>query len=154
MTRISYGLSTVRRLRISRDDFIITSIGKVRHSDTEGMVIVVSVFVFEMYEVEKNKKRSYGVLMGKIHRSLREHADEVPELLSYRTYEAQANGSATMSVELFEFPNEEGSNRFFGRFSETEWLQTLQKQFFEIVDRQKMTVQKWTGFLSDKWFTR
>ena len=114
----------------------------------------MSVHLFEMYQVEKDKKRSYDILMSKIHSSLREHADEIPELLSYRTFEARAEGSPMMLVELFEFVDEKGSSTFSGRFSETEWLRSLQKQFFEIVDRRKMMVYAWKGFLPKEWFTR
>lgn len=116
--------------------------------------MVVSVYTFEIYEVEKDRKRSYQLLMGKILKSLREHADEIPELLSYRTFESRANGSPTLSVELFEFADEESSEEFFGRFRNTPWLSSLQKEFFEIVDRSKMTVHTWTGFLEDDWFVR
>ena len=114
----------------------------------------MSVFMFEVYEVEKGSKRRYELLMGKIHRSLREHADEIPELLSYRTFEAHPNGSPSLSVELFEFADEKGSERFSMRFRNTAWLKSLQKQFFEIVDRRKMTIHTWTGFLETDWFVR
>lgn len=114
----------------------------------------MSVYTYEIYEVEKDRKRDYQILMTKIHTSLREHADEIPELLSYRTFEARAEGSRTLSVELFEFADERSSEEFFGRFRNTEWLKTLQKQCLEIVDPSKMTVHTWTGFLEKDWFVR
>jgi len=114
----------------------------------------VSVYTFEVYQVEKDRKRRYELLIGRIHRSLREHSEEIPELLSYRTFEARPDGSPSLSVELFEFADEKGSEEFFGRFQNTAWLKSLQRQFFEIVDRGRMTIHTWTGFLENDWFVR
>ena len=42
VTGISYGLSTIRILRILRDDFIITSIGEERRASHNPVVIEVN----------------------------------------------------------------------------------------------------------------
>jgi hypothetical protein len=92
--------------------------------------------------------------MRRIHKSLRQHRRDVPELLAYKTFEAGRDGSLRRFVELFEFKNQQDMNRFFGRFSKTQWLKTLQQDFFEVVPRRSMQVSTWNEFLGDEWFTR
>lgn len=92
--------------------------------------------------------------MKKIHKSLHQHNRDVPELLSYKTFEAGRKGSLTRFVEMFKFANQKGMNRFFGGFSKTQWLRALQQSFFELVPRRKIQTLTWTPFLKDEWLTR
>jgi hypothetical protein len=68
-------------------------------------VCALTIHFVEWYAVKKDRKRKYKALMNKIHRSLRQHKREVPELLSYKTFDAGREGSLTSFVEVFEFAN-------------------------------------------------
>jgi hypothetical protein len=114
----------------------------------------MAIFFVELYEVNKDKKSKYGVLMKRIYRGLRQHAKDLPELLSYKTFEAGKEGTKMRFVEMFEFADQNGSKRFFGRFSKTEWLRALQQEFYELVPRSRMQVYAWTEFLKDEWLVR
>jgi len=113
---------------------------------------VTTIFFVELYEVNKDRKSKYRTLMKKIHRSLRQHARDLPELLSYRTFEAGKSGVRTRFVEMFEFADQDGSKRFFARFSKTEWLRALQQEFHKLVPR--CPGFTWTEFLKDEWLVR
>jgi len=115
-------------------------------------VIVVTIYFVELYVVKKDKKNKYKALMKKIHKSLREHAGDLPELLSYRTFEAGTEGPLTRFVEMFEFADQDGRERFFRRFSETKWLRTLEQHFHELVPRCRKIA--WAEFLRDEWLVR
>jgi hypothetical protein len=117
-------------------------------------VVGLTIYLVEAYPLKKDRKRKYKAVMKRIHRSLRHHKRDVPELLSYRTFEAGREGSLTRFVEVFEFANQKSMNGFFGRFSETRWLRALQQDFFEVVPRRTMQAFTWTEFLMDEWFTR
>jgi hypothetical protein len=118
------------------------------------LVFCVTIYFVEWYPLKKDRKQKYSALMKKIHKSLRRHKRHVPELLSYKTFEGGGEGSLTSFVEMFEFANQKGMNRFFGRFSKTEWLRTLQKAFFELVPRRSIRTLTWTPFLKEEWFIR
>ena len=107
------------------------------------------VYFVEWYQVKKDRKQKYKALMKKIHRSLRKHKRDLPELLSYKTYEAGRAGSYTNFVEMFEFANQKSMNRFFGRFSKASWLRTLQHEFHKLVP--KCSGLTWKEFLKDEW---
>jgi hypothetical protein len=98
----------------------------------------------------------YRTVMRRIHRNLRQHRRDVPELLSYNTFNAGRERSLTRFVELFEFTNQRGMNRFSRRFSKTQWLKTLQQDFFEVVPggRCRMQVSTWKDFLKGEWLSR
>jgi len=117
-------------------------------------VVVLAIYSVEWYAVRKHRKRKYKALMKKIHKSLHQHKTDVPELLSYKTFEAGREGPLTNFVEMFEFANQKGMNRFFGRFSKTQWLRALQQDFFELVPRRTMQTLTWAEFLRDEWLTR
>ena len=114
---------------------------------------MLTIYLVELYTVEKDRKRKYSALMKKIHKSLRQHKKDVPELISYRTYEAGTEGSLTSYVEMFEFANQKSMNRFFGKFSKMQWLRDLQQDFFELVPKRTMQVLTWIEFLKDEWLT-
>lgn len=114
----------------------------------------MTIYFVEWYPVKKDSKRKYKTLMKKIHESLRKHKRDVPELLSYKTFEARGEGSLTSFVEMFEFANQESMDKFFGRFSKTPWLHALQLAFFELVPRRTMQTLVWTEFLKDQWLVR
>jgi hypothetical protein len=57
-------------------------------------------------------------------------------------------------VELFEFTNQQGMSRFFGRFPKTKWLKNLQRDFFKVVPRRTMKVTTWKDFLKGEWLSR
>jgi hypothetical protein len=113
----------------------------------------MTIYLVEVYPVKRNRMRKYRAVMRRIHRNLRQHRRDVPELLSYKTLKAGRERSLTRFVELFEFRNQQGMNRFFGRFPKTQWLKTLQQDFFEVVPRRTMQVSMWGEFFSDEWFT-
>jgi hypothetical protein len=115
---------------------------------------MLTIYLVEMYPLRKDRKQKYKALMKKIHRSLHQHKRDVPELLSYKTFEAGREGSLTSFVEVFEFANQRSMDKFFGRFSNTQWLLALQQDFFEVVPRRTMQTFTWTEFLRDEWFTR
>jgi hypothetical protein len=117
-------------------------------------VVVLTIYLVESYPIKKNRMRKYRAVMRRIHKSLRQYRRDVPELLSYKTFEAGREVSLTRFVELFEFKNQQGMNRFFRRFSKTRWLKTLQQDFFKVVPRRTMLVSIWSEFLSNEWFTR
>lgn len=117
-------------------------------------MVVLTIHFGELYAVKKDRKRKYKSLMKKIHKSLHQHKRGVPELLSYKTFESGREGSLTTFVEMFDFANQKSMNRFFGRFSKTQWLRALQQDFFELVPRRKMRRATWTEFLADEWLTR
>jgi hypothetical protein len=112
----------------------------------------LTIYFVELYVVKKDRKRKYKALMKKIHKSLHQHRRDVPELLSYKTFEAGRRGSLANFVEMFEFANQNGMNRFFGRFSKASWLRTLQQEFHKLVP--KCSGLTWTEFLKDEWLTR
>ena len=112
----------------------------------------MTIYLVELYTIKKDRKRKYGTLMKKIHKSLPQHKKDVPELLSYKTYEAGREGSLTSYVEMFEFANQKSMDKFFKRFSKTKWLRVLQQEFFELVPRRKMQAFTWTEFLRNQWF--
>ena len=91
--------------------------------------------------------------MRRIHKSLRQHKSDLPELRSYKTFKAEREPSSTSFVELFEFANKESMDRFSGRFAKTLWLKTLQQDFFAVVPRRTMQVSTWSEFLNDEWLT-
>jgi len=117
-------------------------------------VVGVTIYFVEWYLVKNDRKRKYKALMKKIHKSLRKHKRDAPELLSYKTYEAGREGALTNFVEMFEFANQKSMNKFFGRFSKTQWLRDLQRAFFELVPKRTMQTVTWTEFLEDEWLTR
>ena len=121
---------------------------------TARLVFCVTIYFVEWYPLKKDRKQKYGVLMKKIHNSLHKRKRDLPELLSYKTFEGGREGSLTSFVEMFEFANQKGMNKFFGRFSKTEWLRALQQDFFELVPRRSVRTLTWTPFLKDEWLTR
>ncbi len=114
----------------------------------------MSVYLLELYPLQNEKRSKYRALMKKIHASLRAHAEEIPELLSYRTFEAGSEGPVGRFAELFEFTDQDGRERFFRRFSEARWLQGLARDFYEVVDRSKMEIVTLSEFLRDDWLIR
>jgi hypothetical protein len=114
----------------------------------------MSVYLLELYPLENEKRSKYRALMKKIHASLRAHAEEIPEVLSYRTFEAGSEGPMAKFAEIFEFTDQDGRERFFRRFSEAKWLQGLAKDFYEVVDRSKMQNVTLSEFLRDDWLSR
>jgi len=116
--------------------------------------VPMSVYLLELYPLENDKRSKYRVLMKKIHAGLRAHAEEMPELLSYRTFEAGSEGPMARFAEIFEFTDQDGRERFFRRFSEAKWLQGLAKDFYEVVDRSKMQNVTMSEFLKDDWLIR
>ncbi len=114
----------------------------------------MSIFFVEVYVSEKENRGKYRALMKKIQKSLHEHSADIPELLSYRTFEAGTEGPLIRYVEMFEFPDQESRERFFGRFSGAKWLRGLSQEFFELVSDSKMQKLTWTEFLKDGWFSR
>lgn len=116
--------------------------------------VLMSVYLIQLYAVEKERRSKYRTLMKKIHANLRKHADDLPELVSYKTFEAGSEGPMIRFVEMFEFADQDGRERFFRRFSEARWLRTLSEHFHDVVDRSKLQNLTWTGFLKDEWFVR
>jgi hypothetical protein len=114
----------------------------------------LTVYLVESYPVKKDRIGRYRAVMRRIHKGLREYRRDVPELLSYKTFEAGRQGSVRRFVELFEFTDQQGMNRFFGRFPKTQWLKTLGQDFFKVVPRRAIQMSMWNEFLSDEWFTR
>lgn len=114
----------------------------------------MTIYLVEWYPVKKDRKRKYSALMKRIHKSLHQHRRDVPELLSYKTFEAGREGSVTTFVEMFEFGSQKSMNKLFGRFPKTEWLRALQKRFFELVPRRTIQEFRWSEFLKDEWLTR
>jgi hypothetical protein len=114
----------------------------------------LTIYLVESYPIKRSRTRKYRAIMRRIHRGLRQHQRDVPELLSYRTFETGKEGSERRFVEFFEFKNQQGMNRFFERFSKTKWLKTLQEDFFKVVPRRTMQASTWREFLSDEWLTR
>ncbi len=114
----------------------------------------MSVYLVQLYAVEKEKKSKYRTLMKKIHANLRTHSGDVPELVSYRTFEAGIEGPMVRFVEMFEFTDQTGRERFFRRFSEAKWLRSLAQHFGDVVDRSKVQNSTWTEFLKEDWFVR
>jgi hypothetical protein len=112
----------------------------------------LTIYFVESYLIKKNRMLKYRAVMRRIHRNLRQHRRDVPELLSYKTFNAGRERSLTRFVELFEFKNQQGMNRFFGRFPKTQWLKTLQQDFHEVVPR--CPGSTWKEFLSEEWLTR
>ena len=110
----------------------------------------MTVYLVESYPVKKDRIGRYRAVMRRIHRNLRQHRRDVPELLSYKTFEAGRERSLTRFVEMFEFKNQHGMDRFFRRFPKTQWLKTLQQDFFKVVPRSTMQVSTWREFLSDE----
>jgi len=117
-------------------------------------VVGVTIYFVEWYSIKKDRKRKYKALMNKIHKSLRQHKRDVPELLSYKTFEAGTKGFLTSFIEMFAFANQKSMNKFFVRFSKTQWLRDLQQDFFELVPRRTMQTLTWTEFLKHEWLTR
>jgi len=117
-------------------------------------VVVLTICLVELYTIKKDRKRKYSALMKKIHRNLRRHKRSLPELLSYKTYEAGRKGSLTSYVEMFEFANHKSMDKFLARFSKTKWLRALQQDFFELIPKRKMKVSTWADFLANEWLTR
>jgi hypothetical protein len=115
-------------------------------------VVVVPIYFVESYAVKKDRKRKYKALMKRIHKSLRQRRRDVPELLSYKTFEAGKEGSLTSFVEMFEFADQKSMNKFFGRFSKTKWFRALQQEFHKLVPR--CPGLAWTEFLKDEWLVR
>lgn len=114
----------------------------------------MSIYLVQLYMVEKEKKSKYRALMKKIHANLRKHADDLPELLSYKTFEAGTEGPMIRFAEMFEFTDQEGRERFFRRFSQSRWLRSLADHFNDVVDRSRLQNFAWTEFLRDEWFLR
>jgi hypothetical protein len=114
----------------------------------------MSMFLVQTYSVEKGKRSKYRTLMKRIHKNLSKHADEMPELLAYRTFEAGAEGPMIRFVEMFEFEDQDGRERFFRRFTEARWLRSLAQHFGDVVDRSSVNNAAWTEFLKDEWFVR
>lgn len=110
------------------------------------------VYLVETYLVGKNRAKKYTALMRRIHRSLRKHSDEIPELVSYKTSTAGMKGSKSRFVEVSEFTDLVGERKFIGRFAETKWLGTLGRVFHQIV--RKPTSAIWGEFLKGAWFVR
>jgi hypothetical protein len=121
---------------------------------THMHVGLLTIYFVEWYPVKRDTRRKYKALMKKIHMSLRQHKRQVPELLSYKTFDAGREGSPTTFVEMFEFANQKSMNKFFGRFSKTQWLRTLQQHFFELVPRRTIRKLTWTELLKDEWLVR
>jgi hypothetical protein len=119
-----------------------------------GQAETMSVYLVQMYMVERDKKSKYRTLMKKIHVNLRKHADDLPELISYRTYEAGVEGPMVRFVEVFEFTDQDGRERFFRRFAEARWLRALGEHFGDVVERARVQNLAWTEFLRDDWFVR
>ena len=115
-------------------------------------MVIVTIYFVESYTIKKDRKRKYKALMKKIHKSLRQHKRDVPELLSYKTFEAGKEGSLTRFIEMFEFANQKSMKKFFGRFSKTRWLRALQQDFHKLVPR--CPGLSWTEFLKDEWLVR
>jgi hypothetical protein len=115
-------------------------------------VVVLTVYFVELYVVKKDRKRKYKALMKKIHKSLYQHKRDVPELLSYKTFEARSRDSLANFVEMFEFANQRSMNRFFGRFSKASWVRALQQEFHKLVP--KCSGLTWTELLKDEWLVR
>ena len=116
--------------------------------------LVMSIFLVQTYLVEREKKSKYRLMMKKIHQNLRKHADDLPELLAYRTYEAGVEGPLIRFVEMFEFEDQDGRERFFRRFTEARWLRALSRHFGDVVDRSRVQNVAWMEFLKEEWFVR
>ena len=115
---------------------------------------VMSIFLVQTYAVEREKKSKYKAMMKKIHQNLRKHADDLPELLAYRTFESGVEGPLIRFVEVFEFEDQDGRERFFRRFTEARWLRALAQHFGDVVDRSRVQNVVWTEFLREEWFVR
>jgi len=114
----------------------------------------MSIYLVQTYAVEKEKRSKYRTLMKKIHGNLKKHSEDMPELVSYRTFEAGTEGPLIRFVEMFEFEDQDGRERFFRRFTEARWLRALAQHFGDVVDRARVENLTWTEFLRDEWFIR
>lgn len=114
----------------------------------------MSIYLVQTYAVEKGKRSKYGALMKRIHTNMRKHSEEIPELVSYKTFEAGEEGPLVRFVEMFEFADQDGRERFFRRFTESRWLRSLGRHFNDVVERARVENQVWTDFLEDQWFSR
>ena len=114
----------------------------------------MSIYLVQTYAVEKEKKSKYRTLMKKIHANLKKHSDDLPELVSYKTFEAGTEGPLVRFVEIFEFEDQDGRERFFRRFTEARWLRALAQHFEDVVERARVENLTWTEFLRDEWFIK
>jgi hypothetical protein len=48
----------------------------------------LAAYLVESYAIKNDRKRRYSALMKKIHKSVRQHKKDVPELISYRAHKA------------------------------------------------------------------
>jgi len=112
----------------------------------------MSVYLVETYLVQKSRVKEYTAVIRKIHKSLRRHSAEIPELISYKTFTVRTRGGRFKFTELFEFTDSVGKEKFVSRFSETGWLRTLGRSFHRIVRRPASST--WEEFLKDMWFVR
>ena len=112
----------------------------------------MTCWVVETYPVGESAVPTYQALMEDIHRTLRAERDQVPELLSYRTFTADPTGAVRKFVEVFEFADEEDRQRFFARLAQPGRLRALADRCHEIVP--EVALETWSGFLPEEWLVR
>lgn len=135
-------------------DPLVGTIFKGRAKPLNFRAFPMSIYLVQVYSVEREKRGKYRALMKKIHANLGKHSEDLPELLSYKTFEAGVEGPMIRFVESFEFTDQDGRERFFRRFTEAKWLRSLARHFEDVVERSRVENMVWSEFLRDEWFQR